>query len=242
MNAVIDLLKNHRTYRHFDKNHRLSAQEIQEIRNAARQTASWMNGQHFSVIRIADTALRRRFAALFPKNPQLAAASECWLFVMDLYRMKAASQAYGGSFAGAAHTEALITAAADTALAAQNAAVAAESLGYGTCFVGSVRQDAAAVVEMFGLPEYTFPLFALCIGKPTVEMDIKPKLPEAAVFMENAYDTARTAQLLQEYEKTMIDFAEARETLPWREKFSRFYDTPYAPQNSALRKKQGLGE
>ena len=44
---------------------------------------------------------------------------------------------------------------------------------------------------------------------------------------------------LTAYEQTMTDFGEAREKLPYREKFARFYSNPYAPDNINLIQRLG---
>ncbi|MDO5687643.1 MAG: nitroreductase family protein [Neisseria sp.] len=239
MNQIIELITSHRTYRHFDENHTLSAEEVAAILAAAQQAPSWMNGQHYSIIRLTDRTLRAEFGALFPANPQLVSASECWVFVGDLHRMKLASQAYGGSFDGAASTESTLVMSIDAALAAQNAALAAESLGYGTCFVGAMRQQVKSLIELLKLPHHTFPLFALCIGKPSIEMQRKPRLPAHVVCCENAYRADVDADLAA-YEKVMTAFGEAREKFPWRDKFSRYYHQVSLPENDKIWQEQGL--
>ena len=39
--------------------------------DATRQAPSWMNGQHYTIIRITDPALRQKIAAAQPNNPQI---------------------------------------------------------------------------------------------------------------------------------------------------------------------------
>ena len=91
------------------------------------------------------------------------------------------------------------------------------------------------------MPAYTYPLFGLCIGKPAVEMQVKPRLPQQAVVAENRYpsdDVLSTA--LADYEATMTAFGEKREKFPFREKFARYYSQEYAPRNTKLLRDQGL--
>ena len=83
------------------------------------------------------------------------------VFVMDGYRSYLSSQAYDGSFEGFNDSDTLITLATDTALAAQNATVAAESLGYATCPIGGLRMIGNDLIELLKLPKYTYPIFWL---------------------------------------------------------------------------------
>lgn len=240
MNAVIDTILNHRTYRDFEPNVAIPANELDAILACAQQAPSWMNGQHYSIIQITDTQLREKIVALQPRNLQIGTCSVFLVFVADLYRAKLASEVCGGSFVAVGMPDTVITMTVDASLAAQNALTAAESLGYGTCPVGGLRLIAPELVALLDLPPYTFPLFGLCIGKPSVDMRVKPRLPQTAVVHENHYQTQVLAQQLAQYEQTMLDFNEPREKLPFRQKISNYYQQSFAPKNTALLKRQGF--
>lgn len=199
-----------------------------------------MNGQHYSIIRISDPELRSQITALQPANPQIGTCSEYWIFVADLYKARLCTEAYGGTFIAAGDAESLITAVTDTALAAENAVIAAESLGYATCFTGGIRLIAKELIDLLKLPVHTFPIVGLCIGTPDIDMPLKPRLPRQAVFADNHYPDSQTlANTLADYEQTMTQFGEAREKLPYREKFARFYSQHYAADNQHLLPTQG---
>ena len=241
MNPTITTLTQHRTYRHFKTGHSLPSEHLQVLINCARQAPSWINGQHYSIINITDPKLRSQIAALQPNNPQLATCSTLLIFLADLHRAKLCSDAYQGTFSAAGDPDSLISAVTDSTLAAQNTATAAESLGYGTCFVGGIRLIAPQLVSLLSLPKHTFPLYGLCIGIPDIDMRIKPKLPISAIYAENQYpDSTLQTQNLADYEQTMTAFAEAREKLPFREKIARYYSQTYAPDNLALLHQQGF--
>ncbi|CAM5624427.1 FMN reductase (NADPH) OS=Lysinibacillus sphaericus OX=1421 GN=nfrA1 PE=3 SV=1 [Lysinibacillus sphaericus] len=42
--------------------------------------------------------------------------------------------------------------------------IAAESMGYGICYIGGVRNKPEEISELLNLPDYVFPLFGLTIG------------------------------------------------------------------------------
>ncbi|MDF7676650.1 nitroreductase family protein [Neisseriaceae bacterium ESL0693] len=241
MNEVIKSILQHRTHRKYKKDVAIPEHEIQMILDAARQAPSWINGQHYSIIRITDPQLRQKIADHQPLNPQVGECSEFWVFIADARRCYLDSQAYHGSFAAVGTPDTLFTLSVDAALAAQNATVAAESLGYGTCDIGAMRMIAAELVDWLKLPKYTFPLFGLCIGVPATEAKIKPRLPQHSVVFNNQYGSDdQLAKDLADYEQTMLDFAEARETVPYRQKMAQYYSHSFAPQNNALLRKQGF--
>lgn len=239
MNNAVETIKNHRTYRHF-KNTPLPDADVQTIIDCARQAPSWMNGQHYAIINITSPELRQKIAALQPANPQIGTCGTYLVFVADLHRADLCSRAAGGSYAAAGDPDSLITAVTDTALAAQNAVVAAESLGYATCYTGGIRSIAVELSGLLKLPKNTFPIVGLCIGEPDIEMKLKPRMPEQVVYAENVYpDDAVVSDGLAEYEKIMTEFGEAREKLPYREKFACYYSNTYAPENIPFMRQQG---
>lgn len=240
MNPTIDLIKNHRVYREFDPSATLSDDELTAIIACAQQAPSWMNGQHYSIINITDPALRQKIVDLQPRNPQIGQCSVFLVFVMDGYRAYLSSQAYGGSFAGFTDPDTMLTMSVDTAMAAQNAIVAAESLGYATCPIGGLRLIAKTLVEWLNLPTYTYPLFGLCIGKPAIDMRLKPRLPKQAVYFDNQYQAAPLPAHLAAYEQTMLDFGEKRETKPYQQKFADYYSQPYVKEGEAWLASQGI--
>ena len=73
-------------------------------------------------------------------------------------------------------------AAVDVALAAQNAVLAAESLGLGTCYIGGIRNQPRAIIELLGLPRLMFPITGLTLGWPDTPANPRPRLPQAAVL------------------------------------------------------------
>ena len=100
-------------------------------------------------------------------------------------------------------TEQFVIATVDVALAAQNAVVAAESLGYGICYIGAIRNDPALVSELLGLPDQVYPVFGLCIGRAAANPEVKPRLPLEATLMEETYDSSGERSLIESYDETM---------------------------------------
>lgn len=76
MNPVLQTLRKHRTYRQFDPAHQIPAEQVQAMLDATRQAPSWMNGQHYTIIRITDPVLRQKIAAAQPNNPQIGTCAD----------------------------------------------------------------------------------------------------------------------------------------------------------------------
>ena len=78
----------------------------------------------------------------------------------------------------------------DTAIAAQNAVVAAESLGIGSCYIGDIMENCEEQRRLLQLPEYVFPAVMLVFGWPTEQQRMRQK-PERCerkhIVHENTY-------------------------------------------------------
>lgn len=239
MNNTIKLLTSRRSYRDFDENHVIPKEELQMILDAARQAPSWMNGQFYSIVVIQDRDIREQLVKWNPGNPHMLKSSVFLLFIGDLHRTKMVAEAHESTYYIDESIEPIILATTDAALALENAVIAVESLELGSVVVGSIRKHGKEITELLGLPDHTFPLFGLSIGKPIVEMNVKPRLPEAAVIHYNNYQPY-TYSLIEKYNVTMEKFGEARETKRWSQKFSDYFAAEPQMITDQLLQLQGL--
>ncbi len=130
-------------------------------------------------------------------------------------------------------TEQFIVGTIDAALAAQNAAIAAESLGLGICYLGSLRNDIQAFNDILQLPAHVVPLFGMAIGYPKEIPDIKPRLPLAAIYHENQYiPFEKQKHFIQEYDLTMKDYYETRNSNNKQETWTEQIRQKYEKTNS----------
>ncbi|EAC9464968.1 NADPH-dependent oxidoreductase, partial [Listeria monocytogenes] len=161
------------------------------------------------------------------------------LFLADLNRTKKVADKKQTPYPIDEGYQPLLIPTTDASIALQSGAIAAESLGLGTVISGSVRKDSAKIAELLHLPEYVYPVAGLSIGKPIVEMKVKPRLPEEAVIHYNHYQDY-SYDAIEAYDQTMTAFGEARETKPWSEKFAGFYSNRPDQGFDAFLKKQKL--
>ena len=81
------------------------------------------------------------------------------------------------------------TAAIDALLAAQNAALAAESNGLGICYLGTTTYNADMIIDMLDLPEGVIPVTTLVVGYPDDAPGLTDRLPlEGIVHLEKYKD------------------------------------------------------
>ena len=86
------------------------------------------------------------------------------------------------------YAEVLLIGAVDTGIMSQNVLLAAESLGLGGVYIGSLRNEMEAVGKLLNLPEHCLPMVGMCLGYPDQEPPSKPRLPKETLFFENTYN------------------------------------------------------
>jgi nitroreductase len=176
---------------------------------AAQSAPTSGNLQLWSVVAVREEERRTRLAKLAGEQDFIAQAPLFLVWLADLARARNITTELGAATAEAADfVEAALLAFVDVALAAQNAALAAESLGLGTVFVGAIRNHPLEVSDELGLPPNVFPVFGLTVGHPdeSGQTTVKPRLPQQAVLHHEQYELEPQAAHVETYEQLLNDF------------------------------------
>ena len=210
-NTTLLLLLAHKSVRHFQPKP-LPAGTLEMLGAAAQSAASSSNLQVWSVIAIEDPDRKAEAAVLCGDQDFIRQAPLFLVFCADLARLTSASEREDLPGAALDYTEMFLTAAIDTALAGQNAAVAAEGLGLGICYVGSARNHPRELAALLGLPQRVIALFGMAIGWPVENQTttIKPRLPQTGMIHHETYDAAARDTGITEYNATMHGFYAAQ--------------------------------
>ncbi len=194
-NAVLDILEHRSSTRAFarDDNDRpvaVTDEQRAAILHAASRAPSAGAMMMYSIVSIRERATLDRLADLCDHQPFIAGAPLVLVFLADCRRWLNAYHAAGITDARKPGAGDLMLAVADTCIAAQNAVVAAESLGIGSCYIGDVLENAEAMRDALHLPQYVVPACMLVFGRPTEQQQRRPKparFAEQAVVCENPY-------------------------------------------------------
>lgn len=205
MTPTIDLLRAHRSIRAFNEQPITDAQREAII--AAAQSASTSSFlQCSSIVRITDREMRQQLVELSGGQKYVAQAAEFWVFCGDFNRhWQICPEAQLGL------AEQLLLGCVDTAMMAQNAMVAAESLGMGGVFIGGIRNNIAEVSKLLKLPQQVLPLFGMCLGWPAQQPDVKPRMPIKMLVHENHYQPIDQA-VLDEYDQQLLNYYQQRDS------------------------------
>lgn len=212
MNEAIETILNHRSVRNFEDK-QLSREQIETIVKSAQSASTSSFMQAYSIIGVTDRSKKERLAELVGNQPYVANNGHFLVFCADLYRHTLIGEMEGiDVIPSIESTEKFMVSLIDAALAAQNAAIAAESMGMGICYIGGIRNDLKAVQEVLKTPEYVVPLFGMAIGYPAKLNDLKPRLPMNHVYMENQYeqDPAVLKEQLEAYNQQISEYYKER--------------------------------
>lgn len=225
---VEKLLRSHASVRKY-KDYTLSKEEVYELIETAQHAASSHFVQAYSVIWITDEVKKEELGRLARNPQQFETAGAAFLLCADFNRLQAAGKLHNTEIV-VDTTENVLVGTVDVALFAQNLVIAAESKGYGICYIGGVRNEPTKISQLFDLPEGVFPLFAITLGLPDQQNEVKPRLPVEAILHENVYDSAKYEILLKEYDQTMEEYYASRgsnqKIANWTNSMAEFLEKP----------------
>ena len=205
MTPLIEQLCAHRSIRAFTEQN-ITEEQRTAILTAAQSASSSSFLQCSSIIRISDTATREALVTLSGGQKYVAQAAEFWVFCADFNRLQ---QIYPEAQLGLA--EQVLLGCVDTAMMAQNAMTAAESLGLGGVFIGGIRNHIAEVTDLLALPKFVLPLFGLCLGEPAQNPLHKPRMPLSMLVHENRYQPLDMAEL-ENYDRQLENYYQNRDS------------------------------
>ena len=211
-NDTIAILLNPRSVRGY-KPDPVPAGTLEMLVAAAQSAATSSNMQWTSVVAITDPAKKKVLAEIAgnQKHIEQCPLYLCW--ITDMSRNSAIGQAERTELKVMPWLETFLVASVDVALAAQNAVVAAESIGLGTVYIGAMRNDPERVAKLLGLPPQCFVLFGLCVGYATEQAagEVKPRMPQPMMLHHERYDASRAGTLRQTHDKAMTEFSARNE-------------------------------
>ena len=165
-----------------------------QILEAGRRAPSDATGFMYTVIRVKDPGKRNRIAALTGTNPHIVDASDFFVVCLDFHRQREFLRHIGARQAPLG-LWALLFGTVDAILVAENMAVAAEALGYGTGFIGGVQKNALEIGRLVGCPEGVFPVVGLTMGFIARDVKGKKRLPLSATVHEDNYRELSEAEV-----------------------------------------------
>lgn len=219
MNETIKFLLNHRSIRSW-KDEQIPEEDVQILLNVAMHTSTSNGMQAASIIRVKNPEIRKQFVD-FSMQKYIVEPSELLIFIADNFRNTRIMEEQG-IFEDRAHDiDRLYQGITDAALMAQNVAVAAESMGLGFVYFGSILNDSQKVIELLKLPKYTLPVVGMGIGYPNQSPDLKPRMDKTKRVFTDEYKIFDSyLDELEDYDREMATYYDLRNTAKPLDKFT----------------------
>lgn len=230
MNETIRELYERKSVRVFT-DQEITAEQKREILYAAMAAPTAGNQQLYTILDITDQELKEKLAVTCDNQPFIAKAKMVLIFCADFQKWYDVF-AEGNCEPRKPGAGDLMLAVSDANIAAQNAVVAAQSMGIGSCYIGDIMENCEIHRELLHLPRYVFPAAMLVFGYPTVQQQERLK-PERCrledIVQENGYRRRDGAALRQMFEKEcrVLSFEE------WTKRFcARKYNSDFSKEMS----------
>lgn len=194
----------------------LSDAEKDAIIQSALRAPTAGNLLAYSIINIVDQEVKDKLALLCDNQAFIAQAPFALVFVADYQkwidafeatscgrfnekRNEATTQEGGNEASDASQAivpgeGSFMLAVNDALIAAQNAVIAAESLGIGSCYIGDVMEQGPQIAELLKLPQHTFPAAFVVFGRPRKPLKPTEHFCTGAV-MTDAYERPTREEL-----------------------------------------------
>lgn len=254
---TLTTLLNHRSIRQYT-GEKISDEQLAAILEAGRAVSTSSYLQAVSIIRVQDKAKRtifrqisnnltaQKYQELTQKGKRLGheyveTCSEYLVFCMDAYRHHKLV-----STAQLDWTEVSLIGTIDAAIMAQNILAAAESLGLGGVYIGSLRNDIERASQTLDLPKHVVPLFGLCLGVPDMNADInqsqRPRLPLDVLVSTDSYQKPSDHALRAYNDEVGAYYHQRGKQLDWVAQIEATFAKPVRPFILAYLNQQGFNQ
>ncbi|MBL4590783.1 MAG: NADPH-dependent oxidoreductase [Phycisphaerales bacterium] len=184
MNPTIDQMHAHRSVRKYT-NDPVTDEHITQAMHAGQMAATSSAVQPYCVLRITDSAKRQAIADLAGPQPKVHDCGAFFIICADLRKHMLIVEKSGKDYDSS--LEAFLVGTIDASLFAQNFTLAFESIGYGTCYIGGIRNDLPLLDKVLNLPEGVMPLYGLCVGVPDESPSSRPCIAPDGMLFVNSY-------------------------------------------------------
>ncbi len=174
------------------------------VLGAGTHAASAGNLQPFSIIRIEDVATKRKLAEKCEQS-FIGDAPVLLIFCLDLHRNERWAKLLEAPYSAMNSYRHFWVGLQDVMICAQSICAAADSVGLGSVYIGTICDFPAEVQNMCGLPKGVFPVVLLCLGYPSARPRPRKKLNTDVVVHRERYRELSDEELLNAYDEKYKD-------------------------------------
>ena len=200
MNETLNTIFGHRSIRKF-KDEKISKEVLNLILKAACSGSTLGNMQLFSIIVTEDKEMMCKAAPAHFNQPIATNAPLMLTFCADTHRFNKYCEYRDAETTAYSNLQSYQWAVTDAIIAAQNACVAAESLGLGFCWLGTITYNCNDFIELFNLPENVMPVACISFGYPDENPPLTDKLPVEAMVHHEVYEDYNEVKINKLYKE-----------------------------------------
>lgn len=198
-NEMIRLLHERASVRQFD-DRRIEPEVLRTVLEAGTHAPTG-GLQPYSIIVIEDDEAKRKVFELDGGvQKQIVEAPVDLLFCLDMHRNQRWADLEAAPFTASSSFEEWWISFQDTIICAQSIVTAADAVGLGSVYIGTVYWYFQELREMFAMPAGVFPVVLLCVGHPKGERPTpRKKLGVDTVVHEGSYREGPDAELVEAF-------------------------------------------
>jgi nitroreductase len=196
-NETMRLLFERASCRSFsDRN--IPADVLRMVLEAGTHAPTGGNLQPYSIIKIENLETRGKFAELCGQK-FIGEAPVNLVFCIDLRRLERWAELETAPFTATSSFRHFWVSFQDTMICAQNICTAADAMGLGSVYIGTVLEIMPQLREMLQLPKDVFPVVLLCLGYPKIKAAPRKKLGTDVVVHDEKYREMEDSELLRAF-------------------------------------------
>ena len=241
MNPTLEVIAQRKSLRAYS-DQPVTQEEKDAILWAAFRAPTAGNLMLYSIIEVEDQAIKDRLAVTCDHQPFIARAPFVLIFLADyqrwtdIFTYSDVDQCLQelGRVRRTPQEGDLMLACCDALIAAQNAAIAAESLGIGSCYIGDIFENYEIHRDLLNLPQYVFPISMLCFGHPTEDYATRKqatRFEREFIVHKDAYrrlDPEQLQRMLQPLEERFLAHPLAGARNVGQATYLRKFDSDYS--------------
>ncbi len=171
-NRCIDVIVQHRSIRKY-KREKIKEEDLKIILEAIRRAPSGWGLGWVNVIVVQDEVLKSRIADLVGGQKHVEEAPLLLVFIVDYARLEKVLEKTG-TVSAKPNLGFLLAGLVDVGIASAFATIAAESLGYGVCYI-AIYSAMCEIAKLLNLPKGSIPIVGLTVGIPSEEPGLRPR-------------------------------------------------------------------
>ena len=179
---------------------KIPADVMRYILESGVHAATGGNLQPYSIIKIEKQATKKRIAKLAGQK-FIADAPVNLVFCIDWHRLERWAKLENAPFTALSAFRHFWISFQDTMISAQNICTAADAMGLGSVYIGTIMEFFPTLKRMLKLPKGVMPVVLLCLGYPKTKLIPRKKLGIDVMVHKEKYQDLTDKKLLDAFNK-----------------------------------------